>query len=104
MKTREILSQILHGCVSSPIRRKALKDNLNLKQVLDEACALELSESRAAEMENQINAVSSKLQKHCGVSSGKFSHSKADRESEKCSACGRNSQTSIKKRNYNSGH
>ena len=47
---REILSQVLHGCVSSRIRRKALKDNLNLKQVLEEARAFELSDSRAAEM------------------------------------------------------
>ena len=76
---REILSQVLHGCVSSRIRRKALKDNLNLKQVLDGARALELSDSRAAEMEGhtQINSVSSSgIHKHGGqrgISSGNFS-------------------------------
>ena len=39
----EILGQISQGCTSSRVRRKALKDNLTLKQVLDEARTLELS-------------------------------------------------------------
>ena len=59
---KEILSQILQGCTSSRLRRKVLKDVYTLKQVLDEAKALELSESRASVMEGKcvdLNAVSS---------------------------------------------
>ena len=59
---KEILSQILQGCTSSRLRRKALKDDYTLKQVLDEAKALELSESRASVVEGKgldLNAVSS---------------------------------------------
>ena len=48
---REILSQISQSCTSSRIRRRALRDNFTLDKVLDEARALELSESRASEME-----------------------------------------------------
>jgi hypothetical protein len=58
-KDSEILSQILQGCTSARLRRKALKENYNLKQVLDEARADELSEVRAAEMER--SAVSNSI-------------------------------------------
>ena len=58
---KEILSQILQGCLSTRLRRKALKDNYSLTQVLDEARAIELSESRASVMEKKnVNAVSSR--------------------------------------------
>ena len=52
----EILGQIIQGYTSSRVCRKALKDNLTLKQVLDEARSLELSESRAAIIENTAAA------------------------------------------------
>ena len=52
----EILGQIIQGCTSSRVCRKAPKDSLTLKQVLDEARSLELSESRAAIIENTAAA------------------------------------------------
>lgn len=58
-KDSEILSQIIQGCSSSRLRRRALRDNFDLQKIIDEARALELSESRASEMEGKsINAVS----------------------------------------------
>ena len=48
---REILSQVIQGCTSSRVRRRALRDNYTLDKCLDEARALELSESRASVME-----------------------------------------------------
>ncbi|MEG7521549.1 MAG: hypothetical protein M3H12_00385, partial [Chromatiales bacterium] len=58
---KEILAQITQCCTSSRVRRKALKDNLNIMQLLGETRSLELSESRAAIFENAAaaNAVSS---------------------------------------------
>ena len=53
---KEILGQIRQGCTSPGVHRKALKDNLRLKQVLDEVRSLELSESRAAVIENAAAA------------------------------------------------
>lgn len=54
---KEILGQIIQGCTSSRVRRKALKDNLNLQQVLDDARSLELSESRATAIEGACRAI-----------------------------------------------
>ena len=48
---REILAQILRGCLSSKLRRKTLRKNSSLKQVLDQARAIELAHVRATEME-----------------------------------------------------
>lgn len=51
---REILAQIIQGCTSTRLRRKALKDDLSLANVLAEARSLELSDARAAEIENVV--------------------------------------------------
>ena len=67
---KEILAQIIQGCKSTCVRRKALKDNMTLKAVLDEARALKLPDSRAAEIEKvcdsfctaSVNAVA---RRHC---------------------------------------
>ena len=57
---REILAQILQGCLSSKMIRKALRENSSLKQVLDQAIAIELVHVRATEMEQkEILALSS---------------------------------------------
>ena len=70
----EILGQIIQGYTSSIMCRKALKDNLTLKQVLDEAPRLELSESRAAIIENTAAAnVSNDASAHT-VNSGHRGH------------------------------
>ena len=50
---REILAQILQGCLSSKLRKKALRENSSLKQVLDQARAIELAHVRATEMEQK---------------------------------------------------
>eukprot|EP00745_Piridium_sociabile_P029527 TRINITY_DN48507_c1_g1_i2.p1 TRINITY_DN48507_c1_g1~~TRINITY_DN48507_c1_g1_i2.p1 ORF type:complete len:283 (-),score=41.55 TRINITY_DN48507_c1_g1_i2:214-1062(-) len=51
---REILAQIIQGCSSTRLRRKALKDDMSLTNVLAEARALELSDARAAEIETVV--------------------------------------------------
>ena len=57
---REILAQILQGCMSSKLRRKALRENSSLKQVVAQARAIELAHVRATEMEEkEIHALSS---------------------------------------------
>ena len=48
---QEILTQILHGCLSSRLRRRGLMPNLPLDQLLAEARSYELAECRAAEIE-----------------------------------------------------
>ena len=57
---RKILAQILQGCLSSKLRRKTLRENSCLKQVLDQARPIELAHVRATEMEQkEIHALSS---------------------------------------------
>ena len=55
---KEILAQIIRGCNSTRVRRKALKDNMTLKAVLDESRALELSDSRTTEIEKVCDSFS----------------------------------------------
>lgn len=51
-KTAEIKSQIIQGCKSSKLRRKALQENLNLSNLLLAARTMELANSQSKEMEN----------------------------------------------------
>ena len=75
---REILAQIIQGCSSMRLRRKALKDDLSLDDVLKEARAYELSDIRAAEIEavttkpNEISAVQYEKRSN-GQQEGNFS-------------------------------
>ncbi|KAK7091555.1 hypothetical protein V1264_009220 [Littorina saxatilis] len=55
---QEILTQILQGCHSQRLRRRALRDNFDLDHLLAEARDLELSETRAVEIEGSVNALS----------------------------------------------
>ena len=50
---------MVQGCNSTKVRRKALKDDLSLKQVLHEARSLELSETRASTIEQAVSASAS---------------------------------------------
>ena len=50
---REIKSQIIQGCKSSRLRRKALREDLSLDSLIKEARAQELSDFHAAEIENK---------------------------------------------------
>ena len=56
-KEREITSQIIQGCKSSRLRRKALKDDLKLQDLIDEAKSIELAEHRASEIEKNSQTV-----------------------------------------------
>ena len=58
----EILTQILHSCTSSRLRRRALRESFTLDQILSEARSQELSEARATDIEqtahsHKVNAV-----------------------------------------------
>jgi len=44
---REVKSQIIQGCQSTRLRRKALREDLNLETLLSSARALEISEKQA---------------------------------------------------------
>ena len=48
----EVLTQIIHGCSSARVRRRAMVGNYSLEKTLEVACALELSEARATEIES----------------------------------------------------
>ncbi|CAC5376149.1 unnamed protein product [Mytilus coruscus] len=50
---REVKSQIVQGCSSSRLRRKALREDMTLEQLLLSARALELSEKQANEIEHK---------------------------------------------------
>ena len=60
-KYAEIKSQIIRGCLSSRLRRKALREEISLKELLDHARASELSEKQALSIEksSQPNFVNS---------------------------------------------
>ena len=52
----EILTQILHGCTSSRLRRRALRESFTLDQILSEARSQELSEARATDIEQTAHS------------------------------------------------
>ena len=60
-KDAEIKSQIICGCLSSRLRRKALREEISLKELLNHARASELSEIQALSIEKspQPNFVNS---------------------------------------------
>ncbi|XP_060594467.1 uncharacterized protein LOC132748833 [Ruditapes philippinarum] len=62
---KEIKSQIIQGCTSTRLRRKALRDDLTLDSLIKEARTLELSDQQASEIEGQakydvVNAMKSR--------------------------------------------
>ena len=59
---REVKSQIVAGCLSSRLRRRALRDpKMTLTGLLDHGRALETSESQASGIEKKVSAVSCSL-------------------------------------------
>ena len=50
---REIKGQILQGCTSNRLRRRGLRDDLSLTDLLQQARSLELADYRASEMERE---------------------------------------------------
>ena len=87
-KNREIKNQILMGCKSGQLRRKALRDDMDLDNLLKAARTLELASSHAQEIEQSQN--SSKFEKSHKISTS--SHKKIVKKGESsknpCSYCG----------------
>ena len=50
---KEIKSQIIQGCCSSRLRRKALREDMTLENLLADGRALEVSEQQATEIEKK---------------------------------------------------
>ncbi|KAK7099608.1 hypothetical protein V1264_003723 [Littorina saxatilis] len=86
---QEILTQILQGCHSQRLRRRAVRDNFDLDHLLAEARALELSETRAVEIEGSVNALSINKQRRYSQSRGSHhfrssqSHSQSHKDGHK---------------------
>ena len=77
---REIKGQILQGCTSNRLRRRGLRDDLSLTDLLQQARSLELADVRASEMEREhANA----LKTNCKPPQSRHQHS-----SQKCGWCG----------------
>ena len=72
----DIFRQILHGCTSSRLRRRALRESFTLDQILLETRSQELSEARATEYIEQtahshkINAVKTPADRKHGRGGG----------------------------------
>ena len=54
-KNKEIKSQIIQCCASTRLRRKALREELSLENLIKAARALEISETQASQIENKSN-------------------------------------------------
>lgn len=52
---KEIKSQIIQGCTSTRLRRKALRSEMSLDEIIKEARSLELSDKNASEIEQSAN-------------------------------------------------
>ena len=52
-KERELKSQIIQGCKSAKLRRKALQENLDLQKLLLTARTMELANTQAIQMESE---------------------------------------------------
>ncbi|KAK3716437.1 hypothetical protein QZH41_016846, partial [Actinostola sp. cb2023] len=103
---KEVKSQIIQSCSSQRLRRKALKDSrMNLQALLDEARALEISETQAKEIESSgcANAVFPQTHSkpprkkgtcfNCGESWPHDSNTGCPAQSRKCNSCQRNMAT-----------
>ncbi|XP_053380302.1 uncharacterized protein K02A2.6-like [Mercenaria mercenaria] len=62
-KDKEIKSQIIQGCQSTRLRRKALKQDITLDELIQEARALELSDKHASEIEHGTSESANKVTK-----------------------------------------
>ena len=103
---REIKAQILQGCTSNRLRRRALQEDMNLEALLKLARSLELADVQAKEMETAETAnfmkrgtnvktqgqkASGTNKKTCGWCGSKDRHAKRDcpAKDKKCRACGK---------------
>ena len=79
----EIKSHIVVSCLSSRLRRRALREDMNLKELLDYGRGLEMSEEQAKGIEEQ-----EKLAQTADVQ--KVKEEKRKPEIKKCYRCGEN--------------
>ena len=102
---KEIKEQIILSCKSNALRRKALREDLDLTALLKAGRALELSETQAKEVESDkttVNVVNDKRksekrsqkgkgcrrERHSGSRSGSHKESRKFDEATKCRNCG----------------
>ena len=100
---KEIKEQIILSCKSNALRRKALREDLDLTALLKAGRALELSETQAKEVENDkttVNAIKNNKNKNSKKNSGRrqeqhnesrsesHKESRKSNESSKCRNCG----------------
>ena len=88
---RELKTQILWGCTSSQLKRRALRDEMTLDKLLELARALELSDIQAKAMEQSTSGESVNFVKKSGQK--KFSHGRKFPDKQKnskplCGSCG----------------
>lgn len=98
---RELKTQIISGCTSQQLRRRALREEINLDRLLELARSLELSDIQAKAMENSSESVNFvKKEKQSGSKGGKFSQGRkfqgqpVSKQTEKCGWCGYDSNHS----------
>ncbi|KAK3083972.1 hypothetical protein FSP39_006106 [Pinctada imbricata] len=84
----EIKSQIIQGCTSNDLRRKALRDNLDLTKLLSTARAMEIANKQADKMRKseETNAVRQKTFSQPNIKQS-TSQSK-EKKKQKCRNCG----------------
>ena len=92
---RELKTQIIEGCNSSQLRRKALEKDMSLTELLELARSLSLGASRAAEVEQEQSASASvnkvfkrHERKHKRKPESKSSQPKSSVTPKKCFYCG----------------
>ena len=102
---KEIKEQIILSCKSNALRRKALREDLDLTALLKAGRALELSEMQAKEVESDkttVNVVNNKKksekrskkgkgcqrERHSGSRRGSHKESRKSDEATKCRKCG----------------
>ena len=87
---REILTQIILTCSSGSLRKWALEKELELKDLLEKAQALELSRAHATEIENEHRTTNQYVNKVQQKPLSKVNTANQNRtEARKCFACGK---------------
>ena len=88
---REIKTQIIEGCLSSQLRRKALEKDRKLDELLELARSISLAESRATEVEAAATLPVNRVQSHKKMSDvrhGKQHTNRSLPKQKQCYHCG----------------
>ncbi|XP_070579289.1 uncharacterized protein [Ptychodera flava] len=93
-KEQEVKSQIIRGCLSARVRRRALREELSLTQLLDLARSFEVSESQAQGMEkpSETASVNAIKQQRSQTTKRKQYRSQASRQNNRSQASGQNNK------------